>query len=548
MKKFLTPSLLFTLLFLFSFLSTYSQLALGGNTGSNPYYGYKYSAGSNGTGTGWVNLGHEAGYSSGTGEYFTNVGSYAGNYAANMLHNTHIGYGAGWKGSSAQYNVAVGSYALYSGTGTYMSGDSNTAVGYQSSYDVTTGYNNTSLGQRSLYNTTSGYYNVAVGSLSGDAIITGYFNTFLGSSSGASSTSAINQTAIGYGADGQANNSVTLGNSDVTAVYMAEDSGATVYAAGLNLGSTAVTSTAAELNYVDGVTSNVQTQLDSKQATITGAATTITSSDLTVSRALTSNGSGKVEVVSIQDMSVIATIDGLISPRYITKVDEHKAYISDWGINGLHILDLTENKIIGTISCGTGPEKMVVANGNVYVCNVGGWGFDNTVSVIDIQSDMVINTIQVGDKPNSTIVDANGDVWVLSSGYTEYNSTWTEIISQTQGSLVRISNGSLQDEFVFPEGARPKGLMINGQGTNMYFSYNSAVYSFSIVGESSIPIVPLINRNFYGLSTNGNFIYGTDAVDYVQNGWSYRYSTQGVLIDSTQVGIIPGGHCFIPNI
>ncbi|MAM05325.1 MAG: hypothetical protein CMD06_05125 [Flavobacteriales bacterium] len=260
------------------------------------------------------------------------------------------------------------------------------------------------------------------------------------------------------------------------------------------------------------------------------------------------NGSGKVEVVSIQDMSVIATIDGLISPRYITKVDEHKAYISDWGINGLHILDLTENKIIGTISCGTGPEKMVVANGNVYVCNVGGWGFDNTVSVIDIQSDMVINTIQVGDKPNSTIVDANGDVWVLSSGYTEYNSTWTEIISQTQGSLVRISNGSLQDEFVFPEGASPKGLMINGQRTNMYFSYNSAVYSFSIIGESSIPTLPLINRNFYGLSSNGNFIYGTDAVDYVQNGWSYRYSTQGVLIDSTQVGIIPGGHCFIPNI
>ena len=59
---------------------------------------------------------------------------------------------------------------------------------------------------------------------------------------------------IGYAADGQANNSVTLGNSDVTAVYMAEDSGATVYAAGLNLGGTAVTSTAAEINLLDGVT------------------------------------------------------------------------------------------------------------------------------------------------------------------------------------------------------------------------------------------------------------------------------------------------------
>jgi len=40
---------------------------------------------------------------------------------------------------------------------------------------------------------------------------------------------------IGYGASGQANNSVTLGNADVTAVYMAQDQGATVYAAGVDI-------------------------------------------------------------------------------------------------------------------------------------------------------------------------------------------------------------------------------------------------------------------------------------------------------------------------
>ena len=93
---------------------------------------------------------------------------------------------------------------------------------------------------------------------------------------------------------------------------MAEDSGATVYAAGLNLGSTAVTSTAAELNYVDGVTSNIQTQLDSKQATITGAATTITSSDLTASRAVVSNGSGKVEVSAVTSTE-LGYLDGVTS-------------------------------------------------------------------------------------------------------------------------------------------------------------------------------------------------------------------------------------------
>ena len=64
------------------------------------------------------------------------------------------------------------------------------------------------------------------------------------------------------------------------------------------VGGVAVTATAAELNYVDGVTSAIQTQLDGKQATITGAATTITGSNLTVSRALASDASGKVVVAT----------------------------------------------------------------------------------------------------------------------------------------------------------------------------------------------------------------------------------------------------------
>jgi hypothetical protein len=46
----------------------------------------------------------------------------------------------------------------------------------------------------------------------------------------ASADSATNQTVIGYEATGQADNSVVLGNDDVTAVYMGEDSGAKVYA------------------------------------------------------------------------------------------------------------------------------------------------------------------------------------------------------------------------------------------------------------------------------------------------------------------------------
>ncbi len=73
-----------------------------------------------------------------------------------------------------------------------------------------------------------------------------------------------------------------------------------------------VTATTAEINHTDGVTSNIQTQIDSKQNTITGAATTIDDSDLTASRAVVSDGSGKVAVSDVTSTEV-GHLDGVSS-------------------------------------------------------------------------------------------------------------------------------------------------------------------------------------------------------------------------------------------
>ena len=77
--------------------------------------------------------------------------------------------------------------------------------------------------------------------------------------------------------------------------------------------------TSTELGYLDGVTSAVQTQIDSKQATLTGGATTIASSDLTASRALQSNGSGKVEVSDVTTTE-LGYLDG-VSSAIQTQID-----------------------------------------------------------------------------------------------------------------------------------------------------------------------------------------------------------------------------------
>jgi len=68
-----------------------------------------------------------------------------------------------------------------------------------------------------------------------------------------------------------------------------------------------------ELGYLDGVTSALQGQIDGKQATITGSATSIDTETLTASRALISDGTGKVAVSGTVSDTELGYLDGATS-------------------------------------------------------------------------------------------------------------------------------------------------------------------------------------------------------------------------------------------
>lgn len=129
----------------------------------------------------------------------------------------------------------------------------------------------------------------------------------------------------------------------------------------------AITLTGAELNYVDGVTSAIQTQLDGKQATITGAATTITTANLTVSRALTSDGSGKVAVsaVTATELGYVSGVTSAIQ----TQIDNRVTANADDTLTGGYVT-LAAND--GTKSSGTytptpaGGNMKRIVNGGAF--------------------------------------------------------------------------------------------------------------------------------------------------------------------------------------
>jgi hypothetical protein len=131
----------------------------------------------------------------------------------------------------------------------------------------------------------------------------------ISNSSGALAVSTVTSTELGYLAGATSNLQSQInalsGGMILTAnrALMTSGTGAI----------TASTVTSTELGYLSGVTSALQTQLNGKQATITGAATTIVSSNLTASRALVSDASGKVAAAAATTLAEIGYLNGVTS-------------------------------------------------------------------------------------------------------------------------------------------------------------------------------------------------------------------------------------------
>ncbi len=136
--------------------------------------------------------------------------------------------------------------------------------------------------------------------------------------------------------------------SGVTTTELNVLDGITASTAELNI-MDGVTASTAELNHVTGVTSSIQTQIDGKQATITGAATTIDDADLTASRAVISNASGKVAVSAVTDTE-LGHVSGVTSAIQ-TQLGGKQATITG-AATTIDDADLTASRVLVSNSSG----------------------------------------------------------------------------------------------------------------------------------------------------------------------------------------------------
>ncbi len=254
------------------------------------------------------------------------------------------------------------------------------------------------------------------------------------------------------------------------------------------------------------------------------------------------NNSNKIAVFNAQNFTAMHTIDGLIYPRHIFHLDQNKAYVSSGSGAGLvHVLNKSTNTLGAAIPVGNGPENMTATNGYLYVCNSGGWGEDNTVSVIDTESDLLVTNITVSDQPVDAVTDANGDVWVLCKGQTIYDNSWN-IIGHTDALLCHIDHDENEVVTFFnvgQNGDHPYSMTISNNGQDIYIA-NGDIYHMSIDG---IELETIIEGDFATVDViaQNDYLWLTGVNDFVNPGRVYAYTKSGALVRSYTAGVGANG-------
>ncbi len=259
------------------------------------------------------------------------------------------------------------------------------------------------------------------------------------------------------------------------------------------------------------------------------------------------NASNKIEVAGQYNFNELGVIDTLPMVRHFIGNDATKGYASVWGDGGqVKVIDLSTNTVTKSIDVGNGPENMLIVSNKLYVANSGGFTEDNSISVISTETDELIKTITLdGDNPVDLLTDKSGNLWVLCMGKTIYDANWVPT-GNTPAKLFRINTSTDTPEAyaVLSEDTHPNNIEISPDGNYLYYGGGFGFNGIYKIDLASLTVTanPLIEKYFYGFSIyqNGE-IFAAEATSFTDNGILYRYQADGTLIKQYTVGIAPNG-------
>ncbi|NLR93664.1 DUF5074 domain-containing protein [Flammeovirga agarivorans] len=254
------------------------------------------------------------------------------------------------------------------------------------------------------------------------------------------------------------------------------------------------------------------------------------------------NNSSRVDVIETKTSKWVDRIDlPKSSPRYLLQIDERKSYVTDLYADRFYVVDHNNFSLSKEVKVSGWTEKMCLLDQYVYM-TVTRTVFDKRqggqlLLKINKATDLVEDSLALPYGPIDLQKDKNNKIWILCNGG----------LDKEDAAIVKVDpkTFTIQDQITFTKDdylSMPSRLRINNEKDELFYIRKN-IYRLPIDNSPLTPelMIEKGKRLFYGLgvSPHNNDIYVTDAIDYVQKGWVFRYSQMGVKLDSFQVGVIP---------
>lgn len=273
------------------------------------------------------------------------------------------------------------------------------------------------------------------------------------------------------------------------------------------------------------------------------------------------NCSNKVEVMDVTTAQRIGQID-IPNCRYI-KFHKGYAYVTSYAgpveinpeytqIGYVAKVDTASLEVVDRCLVGFQPDGLEIVEDKIYVANSGGYmvpNYENTVSVIDINSFEEIERIIVEVNLHHIVADKHGCIWISSRG------DYYDIPSQLYCYDIRKKRMTAQIDVPVSEMCIDgDSIYIVSAGWSHITQSNNVTYAIVDVNSKS-----KVSDNFisdgteskikmpYGIAVNPitKDIFVTDAKNYVNPGTLYCFSNKGELKWNVRTGDIPAHFAFV---
>jgi hypothetical protein len=161
--------------------------------------------------------------------------------------------------------------------------------------------------------------------------------------------------------------------------------------------------------------------------------------------------------------------------------------------------------------------------------------------VIDVATDVVVNTIELSHRPLDLEVDNNDHVWVLCSGTTLYDADWN-VIGNSMAMIhdVDIASGNvLHSVEIGVEGDHPSSIAFD-ETSEMIWLVNNGLHTLNTNDPNAgWTEVTTAAYNSIDFDPSSGAMWVTDVADFTSNETVSILDNAGNVVSAFEAGIAP---------